>query len=296
MTQATFYIGIDGVGTKCRVRIEDADGKHLSAATSGSANIMRDMPLAQSSIMHAIEHAVANAPVPILLEQCVVGAGLAGANVPSAAQLFKQWNHPFHSIYVLSDLHAACIGAHGGENGAAIIIGTGSTGASFIDGKFEDVGGHGFPIGDIGSGAWLGLQAIQHTLLSLDGLQASDALSRATADHFNAKTPLDLVQTCAGFVPCDYASVVPKIAPLLGDKDPAASHLFDQAAAYIQKMADKLIGDNDLPLCLIGGLSHIIAERLSPKTQHRLRNGVASPEKGALTFAKQSLNLQEIIV
>lgn len=296
MTQATYYIGIDGGGTKCRVRIEDAEGKHLSTATSGSANIMRDMPLAQSSIMQAIEHAVAKAPVAIPLAQCVVGAGLAGANVPSAAQLFKQWNHPFHSIYVLSDLHAACIGAHGGENGAAIIIGTGSTGASYINGKFEDVGGHGFPIGDIGSGAWLGLQAIQHTLLSLDGLQATDALSQATADHFNATTPLALVQTCAGFVPSDYASVVPKIAPLLDDNDPATMQLFHNAAAYIQKMADKLIGGNDLPLSLIGGLSHIIAERLSPDTQNRLRDGVASPEKGALTFAKQSLNIQETTV
>ena len=145
MSSDLFFIGIDGGGTKCRARLEDVDGNVLGEGVSGPANIMRDSDLAKASIVDAINIAISNAgnantSEQISLSRCVVGAGLAGANIESARQQFEQWQHPFYSLHVLSDLHAACVGAHNGNPGAAIIIGTGSSGTMWQDESFQDVG------------------------------------------------------------------------------------------------------------------------------------------------------------
>ena len=297
MSSDLFFIGIDGGGTKCRARLESPDGTLLGEGISGPSNIMRDSELAKVSILDAIDKAIGSATAtygsPIALTQCVVGTGVAGANIASAKAHFEQWAHPFLSLHVLSDLHAACIGAHNGNPGAAVIIGTGSSGTLWRDNTFCDVGGHGFPIGDIASGAWLGLKALQHTLLCLDGLKPQDELADKICAAFQSTNTDDIVGKCAEFNTHHYAALVEQMLPLLYTNQPTVQTLFEEGARYIELMALKLLDGHSHKLALIGGLSNVYSTFFSDPVKARLTACKASPQQGAIYYAKAAYSQQK---
>ena len=85
MKSNTYFIGVDGGGSSCRVRLEDQHGKLLAAASSGPANIMRNADVAEASIRQACAQAIEQSGLDIALEQIVLCAGLAGANIAGAS-------------------------------------------------------------------------------------------------------------------------------------------------------------------------------------------------------------------
>ena len=298
MSSNLFFIGIDGGGTKCRARLEDANGILLGEGVSGPANIMRDSDVAKASIINAINTAISIANKTkvtghITLSQCVVGAGLAGANIEYARNAFEKWQHPFHSLHVLSDLHAACVGAHNGNPGAAIIIGTGSSGTMWEGDSFQDIGGHGFPIGDKASGAWLGLKAVQHTLLCLDELEEKDELAAEMCGALQSSCAQDIVAKCAEFNTHHYAALVEKLLPLLYIKQKTVTALFEEGAVYIERMAQRLLATHDHALAMIGGLSNIYSTYFSVSIKARLVPCKATPQQGAIYHAKAACNHKE---
>ena len=294
MTSPLYYIGIDGGGTKCRIILEDENGKLITSGLSGPANIMRDCDTAITSIIEAIDVAIENTGIKIPLSQCIVGAGLAGANVSIAAQQFNQWQHPFKFLTLMSDLHAACYGAHDGKDGAVIITGTGSSATCYLDDSFKDFGGHGFPIGDTASGAWLGLRAIEHTLHVLDGLKPKDVVSEAVLKHLNADSTMQIVTLCASYKPADFASIVSSLIPLLHINEPFTVSLFQEGTHYIEQVASKLLSNHTVSLALIGGLSEIYYAQLPKDIKSRVVTSKHSPEKGALLYAKQQFVAEEV--
>jgi glucosamine kinase len=82
-----------------------------------------------------------------------VGMGAAGAGQTSALDRFVSRAHPFASMAVETDAHTAWLGAFGGEDGAILIVGTGSCGYGSVGGRRHYVGGWGYEISDEGSGA-----------------------------------------------------------------------------------------------------------------------------------------------
>jgi len=81
---------------------------------------------------------------------------------------------------LVSDGHAQLLGATGGNAGICLAVGTGSVmhwlGA---DGQAGMAGGWGYPVGDEGSGAWLGMKAIQHYIWHIDGRRRRSSLIEA---------------------------------------------------------------------------------------------------------------------
>ena len=298
MNSDLYFIGIDGGGTKCRVILQDKNGTQLGEGISGPANIMRNAELAKTSILDGVEKAIESANVflasqssdasitPITVSQCVVAAGLAGANITSAKTRFETWAHPFHSLYILSDLHAACVGAHNGKPGAVIIVGTGSAGTVFNKDKFTDLGGHGFPVGDFASGAWLGLKAIQHTLLCIDNIRSPDGLAKKVYAELGTSNADEIVAKCAGFSTHHYARLAPCMLPLLREGNNQVVPIFKEGAEYLETMAQRLLGDNTYKLALIGGLSNVYVPYFSENTRTRLKACELSPEQGAIKYAK----------
>ncbi|GGW81445.1 BadF/BadG/BcrA/BcrD ATPase family protein [Alteromonas halophila] len=284
-----YFIGIDGGGTRCRARLEDAHGKLLGQGEGGAANIMRNPAQATTSIVDACTRAVAASTLPVQLKEITVGAGLAGANIPSACHAFSNWQHPFDSLSVLSDLHAACLGAHDGQDGAVIVCGTGSSATRCVNGEFIDIGGHGFLVGDIASGAWLGLKAVQHTLLALDGLIPRDPLCEAVCATFDVQDDSALIQKVSAFEAKDYAVLAPAMVTLNTDGDAVARSLFDEGSAYLRRIAHHLLDNSNLPLCLIGGLSDTYKPWYDESVRARIQPCKSSPEQGAIAFAKQSI-------
>ncbi|MDO6565543.1 ATPase [Alteromonas sp. 1_MG-2023] len=326
MVNQGYFIGVDGGGTHCRVQLEDEQGNVLSTAEAGSANIMTNAALAMQSIITASEKAISvlNEPVSVLkehvgevnksiselhkpislanqtieLSQIHLAAGLAGANIPSALEQFLALNHPFKSLTVISDLHAACLGAHNGLSGGLIICGTGSAATVFQqpgkhpsdqDAGFHDKGGYGLSIGDNASGSWLGLEAVKHCLLVFDNLVPQGHLFSMVCESLAVSTAHELVTKVAGFTGKEYGTLAPCVVAAHKKGCTVANSFIQQGASYLTGIAKTLSGNQDFPICLMGGLSYVYQPLLDADIQARLTAPLSTPQAGAIQFAKRKV-------
>ena len=209
------FIGIDGGGTKCRATIYSVKQGVLGTGLGGPANPLHGLERTLESIMVSTQLALRDAGLPLeTVHQLYAGLGLAGVNLPSLYDKIMEWEHPFKQMFLTTDLHTACIGAHEGSDGAVIITGTGSCGFSCVNGRTTNFGGHGFALGDKGSGAWMGLEAIKATLLDLDGLGEATNLTNVITEHFAADNAMAIVEKMSGQPSSSFA----KLARYVGEQ------------------------------------------------------------------------------
>lgn len=278
-----FYAGVDGGGTKCRAELYDLNGNLLAAGVAGAANIARNGEVARQSILDSVSAALAQANLPAAtLQQTLVCGGFAGANLPSASNALKQWQHPFHSFHFTSDLHTALYGAHDGANGAVLVIGTGSCAAALKDGELAQYGGHGFLLGDKGSGAWLGKQAVIHTLEAIDAIQPKGALAAAVCQHYQAHSATDLVDKLNQANPGVFGELCPIILELANQQEPTATALIQQGSAYLSAIARKAIAQSAGNLVLAGGVAQALQHKLDEDVQASITDSKHGPEWGAI--------------
>jgi len=281
------FIGIDGGGTKCRARLFSADNKVLGTGVGGPSNPLHGELQAKDSILTAVNMAVADANLSAsAVNDVIAGIGLAGVNLPSMFDVMNAWHHPFKKMYLTTDLHIACLGAHSGADGAVIIAGTGSCGYSFVNGKATILGGHGFPFGDKGSGAWFGLEAIKAVLLASDNLGPQTCLSDLIGNHLNAKGVM-IVDKMGAAKSSDYAQLARFVLEAAELKDEVALKIISEGADYINALAEMLWATGANRMSLIGGLSDALLPCLKPSVATSLSSPINQPEYGAVYFAQQ---------
>ena len=291
MTYATdVYLGIDGGGTKCKARLEDAQGNLLAEAIAGPANAARNLTGSVKAVLEASEKAIAKANIKgLTLNQIHAGIGLAGINIPQVKQAFLKQSLPFASWHITTDLHIACLGAHLGQDGAIVIVGTGSSGVAIHNDQQFEIGGHGFVVGDKGSGAWLGKMAISHCLETLDGITPNNLLSKQVINLLDCDSAYDLVNLTLEAKPALFASVAPLIFQLAANQQEDALLLVNQAATYINKICHRLLSGNLHRLSLIGGITQPLTPYLDSQLQAIIRPAQATPEQGAILYSKIKL-------
>src|SRR5262245_52339246 len=163
------FLAVDGGGTRCRARLADSAGTVLGEGVAGPANIRISLEESMRSVRHAADQCLARAGAS-LSEAIAACLALAGASEPhEAAAAQAAFKTHFRRALVTTDAHAACVGAHRGEDGGVIILGTGSIGWAVHGGQSIRVGGWGFPLSDEGSGAWIGCEAARRVLWAHDG-------------------------------------------------------------------------------------------------------------------------------
>ena len=82
----TWYLGIDGGGSHCRVMLQDDTGLLLGEGRGGPANPVYGTEQAIQSILTATDQALLQAGLtPADKHQLIVGAGLAGLHLPLMA-------------------------------------------------------------------------------------------------------------------------------------------------------------------------------------------------------------------
>ena len=291
MTHATdVYLGIDGGGTKCKARLEDAQGNLLAEAIAGPANAAHNLTGSVKAVLEASEKAIAKANIKgLTLNQIHAGIGLAGINIPQVKQAFLKQFLPFASWHITTDLHIACLGAHLGQDGAIVIVGTGSSGVAIHNDQQFEIGGHGFVVGDKGSGAWLGKMAISHCLETLDGITPNNLLSKQVINLLDCDSAYDLVNLTLEAKPALFASIAPLIFQLAASQQEDALLLVNQAATYINKICHRLLSGNLERLSLIGGITQPLTPYLDSQLQAIIRPTQATPEQGAILYSKIKL-------
>ncbi|WP_181703939.1 BadF/BadG/BcrA/BcrD ATPase family protein [Chthonobacter albigriseus] len=251
----TLHLGIDGGGTGCRARLTDADGRVLGEATGGPANVNTDFAGAISSILDVAAAAFAAADLrPGEMARARAGFGLAGANAARAAERLPAHPFPFASVAVASDAETACLGAHRGEDGGILILGTGSQGVARVDGRVRTVGGWGFLVSDTASGATLGRAAVRRALLGHEAIEPPSPFTEAVMARFDAN-PSAMLAWALTAIPRDYAVFAPLVFEAASSGDPVAAEIVREAAADAGRLLDRLVAHGATRIALMGGLS-----------------------------------------
>jgi glucosamine kinase len=281
--------GIDGGGTSTRAVVAYADGRILGRGTAGPSALGQGVPQAWRNVELACCRALQDARLPQpRWERCALGAGLSGAGTAAARQAFCAADIGFAQLVVESDSHALLLGAHAGRPGAILIAGTGSVAEALAaDGERRMVGGWGFPVGDEGSGAWLGLHAMRHAQAALDGRAPVGPLVRHVWG-ICGRTRERMHAWCAGAGQQRYAQLAPAVFEHEAH-DPAAADLLARAVLALEALARAVDPAGQLPLAVSGS----VGERLAPRLPHAVRRRIvpaAQPaEIGALTLLRQAL-------
>ena len=164
------YCCVDGGASNTRVALYDGAGHRLGLTVTGPTSLTVRGTEAWADILDALENlSRAVALEGDYLPRVHFGVGLAGANNNAQRQRFVDAAPSAGALRVSTDAYIAALGAHGGSPGAVIIIGTGSVGYRIeAAGRCRLVGGWGFPIGDEGSGAWIGRRAVAQVAQIVD--------------------------------------------------------------------------------------------------------------------------------
>lgn len=284
-----YFLGVDGGGTGCRARIEDADGTVLGQGLSGPATTRLGIDAAWASIAKAFSAAIEEAGFgPAQSARIRAGIGLAGIGRKGALETLRAIAHPFASIDFVSDGVGACLGAHSGQDGAIVIAGTGSIGLGFVDGRDLRVGGYGFPISDEGSGADLGLKAVQLALRAHDGRHEPTALLAEVMQRFESD-PMEAVAWMDRASATDYAALAPMVMRHADQGDPVGRRIVQSAAEQIDTLVRVLFEKGAPRVTLLGGLSSPLEPWLSPDVRRRLKPADGDAVSGAIILAKRSL-------
>ncbi|MBX3567313.1 MAG: N-acetylglucosamine kinase [Rhizobiaceae bacterium] len=280
----TFVLGIDGGGTSCRAAVAAPDGTILGRARSGAANIRTDLTGARASIVDAARLAFREARLdPERIAETPALLGLAGSNVGTYRQQLEAIL-PFPRCIVTSDAVIAHEGALGGADGAIAILGTGTAYLLRRGGESKAVGGWGFLVGDQGSGARLGRDLLEETLLAYDDIRPGSPLTKAVLAVFR-DNPRDVVEFTTTAKPGDFGGFAPMVFDHAAKGDSVAEFIVARAVDDIEKSLGVLGLRDSEPLCLLGGLAPLFAPRLSELYSRKLRDAAQDALGGAVAMA-----------
>lgn len=294
--QNEYFIGIDGGGSKTHIRLESSDGRMLAEAYSGPANIRLSVDIACASISDALEQVLLKSKLKdkkgIHLH---VGMGLAGYEIQSARENFlaKQKKSIFSSLIVQSDAFAACLGAHSGNIGSVIIVGTGVVGLKVNNKGKTQVGGWGFPHGDEGGAAWIGLEVVRLLLHSCDGRADFSPLLIHIKKKLGNRVE-NISQWACYASATQYAELARDVFKFLKKGDRIAIELLKKSAICVENIFKALekkdkVANERVPYSLVGGVAPFISEFLKPSFKKRLVTPQGDACDGALLMIKKNI-------
>lgn len=284
-----YLLGVDGGGTGCRARLEDEAGTVLGQGLSGPASTRLGIDEAWASVARAFEAAIDEAGLASQqIARIHAGIGLAGLGRKGALDALRAIAHPFAAIEFVSDGMGACLGAHSGRDGAIVISGTGSIGLGFVDGQSLRAGGYGFPISDEGSGADLGLKAVQFALRAHDGRSERTALLAEVMHRFHDE-PADAIAWMDRATATDYAAFAPMVLRHADQGDLFGRRIVQSAAEQIDTLVRVLFEKGAPRVTLLGGLSTALEPWLAPDVRRRLKPADGDAVAGAIILARRAL-------
>src|SRR6202140_1486316 len=283
------FVGVDGGGTGCRARIEDAQGCLLGAGIVRPAALRIGVDRALAEVEKACRVALEEAGLGSdALSSVHAAVGLAGVGRKGALEELIQRPHPFRAVVYVHDATIACIGAHGARDGGIVIVGTGSVGFAVVGGREFRVGGYGFPISDEGSGADVGLHAIRLALRAYDERAVDSSLTRAVMMRFN-NDPFEAVAWMDPATATDYATFAPLVMRHADAGDPVARRIVRDAAEQIDELVRRLSECGAPQVALLGGLSSSMQPWLAPDVQRRLVPAEGDAVDGALRLVRRHI-------
>lgn len=286
-----YFIGVDGGGSGTRVRLADRDGRELAEGAGGPSGLLHGIGRAWAAVEDAAAQAFRAAGLAIPDRQHVaIGLGLAGVHNKQWAAEFVAANPGYARVALETDAGTTLLGAHQGQAGAIIALGTGSVGEVMLaDGSRYEVGGWGFPSGDEAGGAWIGLRAVNHIQQVVDGRATGSPFASAVIAACGGTR--DAIQVwLANATQTQYAQLarlVLQYADADAGADPTARAILLEAGRQVALIAHALDAGASLPIALCGGLAAPLRPYLPPALLARVVPPQGDSAAGALRLIQQ---------
>jgi glucosamine kinase len=288
----TYFLGVDGGATHCRARLRDGDGRLLGEAEGAAANVYVDFRTAIAAVKAVATAAIGQAPTAVAPDQIALGLGLAGITTEADARKVEARFQDFGSVIAENDAVTACLGAHGGADGAIIIAGTGSAAMARINGKSTVLGGRGFIVGDEGSAARIGLDAVRAAARAADGLGPVSALTHAVLKQLGGDVAA-LVAWAATAKPGDFGAFAPLTIARAQDGDEVALPIIKDASTAILFLFKSVRDIGSTKVALVGGLAPALRPFLAAPLENILLNPRFDACEGAILLAGGPLPVEE---
>ncbi len=297
----SLVVGVDAGGSSTSVIVE-RDGIASGAFEGDAANVRR---AGVDDAAATIARAVASATQGEAVDAMVVGAAGAGyEEVASALERALRTRVSGARVFVCDDANIALRAAVEKGDGIVVISGTGSIAYAVAGEKTFRAGGHGFLLGDEGSGAAIGAAAVRLLLRVYDGRARRDGFIEAIESVFDSDTPEDLMQ--AVYSDPDpvrkLASLAPVVVACASDGERDASKIVQAAALELADLLKTVVrssglAQRDVPVVLSGGLlahnsllTYLLETRIvNEYPSFLLVKNPPAPEYGALALARTML-------
>ncbi|MBA3234121.1 MAG: ATPase [Propionibacteriales bacterium] len=278
------------------------EGTPLRRGTAGGGNPVSHPDTAAEALDEALRQALTGVD-PARVRAAVVGvAGGSALNQPEVRDAFgRVWSTFALSCLptYASDLEVAFASGTAAADGTVLIAGTGAVAGAVRDRRLvRTVDGHGWLLGDDGSGFWLGREAARATLRAVEAAEppgplAASVLSELGAVHASAPSRrpdlnaqrVHVIHALNTRPPVRLAELAPLVIAAHAARDPVAECIVAEAARLLAQTVSRIRQpDERTPIVLAGSL----AREASP-VGAQLRRFVAERFPGPLLSANDGV-------
>lgn len=285
---------MDGGASGCRMAAFDSGGVQCAFAQDGPASLSTGVENAWQHIKQGLSSiskqiGESNDWLPQHLWM-----GLAGSLQSARYEHFLSLIPDEINPVVITDGHAQLLGAAGGKPGICLAIGTGSV-MHWLDkqGNLSYAGGWGYPVGDEGSGAWLGAQLVNHYLWHRDipsskhNPLTSNNPSRmfAALEQHTGTDVSDLQLWSTSQSSTKMASLAPIVVEAVSHDDELALSFVNRGTHYCQRLID--LAPDDLPIFVVGGLADLYTTKLKSIYGERCQPAAGNALDGLYNYATE---------
>jgi glucosamine kinase len=276
MPTESLVLGGDLGGTSTRILVVGTDGRKCGRGTAGAGNPVSHPAGAAEALGDALRAALTGVD-PGRVRASVIGvAGISALRTPPVAARFRQvWADAGLTCDpgYAADLEIAFAAGTPEPDGSVLVAGTGATAGAVLGHRLaRTADGHGWLLGDDGSGFWLGREAVRATLHTLDvgeppgrlvasvlrelaadgtGDETSSAPARRRADRRDR-----VIQAVHSRPGVELAALAPLVSAAYTDGDPQARSIVDRAAAALLATLGRIRDPAETtPIVLAGSLT-----------------------------------------
>lgn len=250
-----YLLGIDGGGTKTEFLLTDSSEKEIRRLILGASN---PVSIGIENTYDILNDGITELCEGLNLSEISVYAGIAGAKSGDNQLLINTFlsKFSFASYNCVSDVDLALEVALKGENGVAVIMGTGIVAFARSGEKLRRSGGRGYMIDKGGSGFHFGSDALNSAFEFIEGRGGSETILKLVENNLGKDLESSVAEIYNGG-----ASFVASFAPVVFDAlrlgDSASLEIIDRnayEAAKIINGALKSINNNNNKIIICGGL------------------------------------------
>lgn len=262
-SDATYFLGFDGGGTKTECVLADAEGRVVGRSVGGPSNPIR---AGYTRAWFALSEA---ADVVLSRQKLSAGhirgvcAGLGGAGrlgVVRRATTFFEQAYPNAAVRVTTDLEIALESAFGSADGIILLAGTGS--AAFgrgENGKTARAGGRGPWFSDEGSAFDIGRRAFKAVVEAEESRGPETALSKRIFKWHQAHDWDSLLDHVSKNPDDVFPKTFPLVAELAERGDEVSRSILSAAARSLAELAACVVDqlgwrNREIPVARVGGV------------------------------------------